>query len=138
MFSSIAAAFLATAVAQASPATEGPALYVRGHTLADGAKAMQRVDAGRARPEDAVLYANFVGIVTATHDSFSIALGVAGMGRPYCTSAVRTDQLVAVVAKHVLDKPEKWDKAGTDLVFEALLKAFPCGQPRRPEPGSAP
>lgn len=39
---------------------------------------------------------------------------------------VKMSQAAEVIIKYMKDNPEKWHKAGKNLVIDALSKAFPC------------
>lgn len=49
-------------------------------------------------------------------------------GVHFCVdSKVKMSQAAEIVIKYMKDHPEKWHKAGKNLVLDALNKAFPCG-----------
>ncbi|MBJ2129102.1 hypothetical protein JC525_09145 [Alteromonas sp. IB21] len=56
-------------------------------------------------------------------------IGVADFGDQilFCmTVGVTSGQVNAIVAKHLKNNPEKWNKAANAIVVDALREAFPC------------
>lgn len=93
--------------------------YVSGFDLNTWGAAHERIEAGRATPEDYPTNSKFYGYVMGVHDSLD--------GVVFCTpDNAKAGQILAVVKKYLQQHPELWSK-GADLLAAAALKdAFPC------------
>lgn len=63
---------------------------------------------------------------------FVLGVSDATVHRAWCpTAAYATDQIDAIVARHLLSHPEAWQQRPKDLVATALGAAFPCTKSAR-------
>ena len=95
-------------------------LYMNGTDLQRFSEADEKIVSGKIDMENAADASQFMGYVIGIVDA-SILLGA------LCPPQNATKgQLMAIVSKYIKNNPEKWNKAGADLVLDALTPVFPC------------
>jgi len=99
--------------------TVASAQFFDGYQLKTWFDARDRVERGNYTSADVQHQAYGLAYVAGVSDVVT--------GITFCASPnVTVGQLLAVVRKHLLANPEKWDKSGAALVIDALQQAFPC------------
>lgn len=95
--------------------------FYDGNKLMEWFAARDRIAQNRIQNTDYQESAYVHGYVVAIADSFQ--------GVTLCFPENATaKQLLAVVQKHMNSNPEKWNFPASTLVYEALIKAYPCSR----------
>ncbi|MCX8146785.1 MAG: Rap1a/Tai family immunity protein, partial [Azovibrio sp.] len=95
------------------------AAFWDGYKLKELADADDRTDIGNVQPADYQKVGYLIGFVVGVHDAVD--------GILVCTpNQVKVGQIVSMVKKYVRENPDKWNRAASTLVMNALSSAFPC------------
>lgn len=113
--------------AQQSPAVKvGLPLIMKGIDLQQFSEAHERVSSGKDKNDAEALRRHYPDALTYIWYVNGIADALTLYGRLCLPTNAIEGQLTAVVSKYLKDNPEKWNKAGAELVSDALISVFPC------------
>jgi hypothetical protein len=105
--------------ALAVPNVSQAGLWGDGYQLKELADADDRIEIGNTQPADYQKVGSLTGFVVGVHDAVD--------GILVCTpNQVKVGQIVGMVKKYVRENPDKWNRAASTLVINALSSAFPC------------
>jgi hypothetical protein len=97
-------------------------VYMKGIDLQRISEADEKITSGKINIETASDSSEFMGYVIGFFDA-AIVFGA------LCPQMEATrGQLMAIVIKYIKNNPERWNKAGADLVIDALMPVFSCKQ----------
>jgi len=91
-----------------------------GTELQHFSEAEEKIKSGKIDIEDAGNARQFMGYVIGIVDATIL------FGALCTTKDVTHGLLMAIVSKYLKNSPEKWNKAGADLVLDALVPVFAC------------
>ena len=107
---------LAIMAALAAPSIS-QAEFWDGYKLKELADADDRTDIGNVQPGDYQKVGSLNGFVVGVHDAVE--------GILVCVpNQAKVGQIVGIVKKYVRENPDKWNRAASSLVINALSSAF--------------
>lgn len=107
---------LSLALMASLPAHAG---YVDGYKLKNWSDSVDRMAARNPGPDDSWNADRFHGYIWGVYDAYQEVL--------LCSpDSAKTAQMTALIQQYLKAHPERWDRAGSSLILEALRDTYAC------------